>query len=488
MRDGANAWTKVVVGMPSDDIRAVAVDADGTAWIATANGVALRRRNGTVTTLAPALPSNDVRQILLGADGTAWFATAAGIVSRAPDGSIATISAGLPSADVRAMALRPDGTLWAATAAGAVVRDPGGGINVIDANSGLPSLVMRDMAVDADGTVYLATAAGLAIKRSSVFGSGSFDIVNAQNGLRSDDVRAVRLGADGSLWVATERGVSKRSNSGVWTTLDTLQGLASNDIQSLSISSLGTVWAIGSAGASVIAQDMSISNLDLISGVADPAIRSVHAGWSAPRELANGGGSNREPALSVDENNRTWLLWSQQSSDGKGNWTLHSRIQNPVTLAWGADTPLTAAVDGKPSSDRTASAMQQPGGMRIYFGSDRNGGSGLWMVDVSLAGAVAPLVSIGNHASSELAPAPVDAGGAVWLFYRSDRNIALAQVGGTPAGRNRHQYQGLRHWHASPLRRLACVRFVRRGAYAYPAILWRPSELHPEPAERRDPW
>lgn len=435
VRDGASAWTKVTVGMPSDDIRAVAVDADGTTWIATGSGLVLRRRNGTVTTPVPALPSNDVRQIVLAPDGTAWFATAAGLLSRPPASNVVAVSPGLPIPDVRAIALYPDGTLWVATAAGAVMREPAGDVTVIDADSGLPSLDVRDVAIDADGTVYFATAAGLAIKRSAGFGRGGFDFVNMRNGLRSDNVRSVRLGADGALWVATDRGVSNRSASGgAWITFDTLQGLASNDVRSLSISSVGEVWVITAAGTSVIRRDLSLSTLDLVSGVADPAVRSVHAGWSAFRELANGGVSNREPALSVDENNRTWLLWSQQGNDGTGSWTLHSRIQDPATMAWTADTPLTAVVAGKPSSDRTASAMRQPGGMRIYFGSDRNGGSGLWMVDVSLAGAIGQPVSIGNHASSELAPAPINIGGAVWLFYRSDRNVPLAQVGGTVTG------------------------------------------------------
>ena len=64
---------------------------------------------------------------------------------------------------------------------------------------------------------------------------------------------------------------------------------------------------------SLIAADMSLSSPDLIGAAADPTIRAIQAGWSAPRELAGGAGSNREPALSVDETNRMWLIWSQQS-------------------------------------------------------------------------------------------------------------------------------------------------------------------------------
>jgi hypothetical protein len=77
--------------------------------------------------------------------------------------------------------------------------------------------------------------------------------------------------------------------------------------------------------------------------------------------------------------------------------------------------------------------------MRIFFSSDRGGGFGLRSADVTTAGVVGPLVVVSDEPSSDLWPAPVNVGGAVWLLYRSDRNVSLAQVGASPLGRWGHR-------------------------------------------------
>jgi len=428
LRLGAGPWA-TVAGLPSSDVRAVALDSDGTVWIATANGVALRRPNGTVVLLAPALPSSDVRSVTLGREGTAWFATAGGVATRAADGTVTmlTTAGGLPSNDVRTVAVADDGTLWIATAAGVMERLPGGAALVFGAGSRLPSSDARDVAIGVDGAVFIATAAGLATQSP---GTG-FKVVDASNGLPSPEVRAVTVSHDGDVWVATAGGVSRRT-AGSWTTINTAQGLASNDARTLSVGADGSIWVGTAAGISLIATDGTILNLDLIGGGAvNPAGQSIQTGWSAPRELASDGGANREATLTVDETSRTWLVWSKQLGIGNPDesWGLHYRIFDPVAGTWGPDATLTGPPTGGRSSDRTPSAMRIPGGVRVFFSSDRNGGFGLWSVDVNLAGVIAPLISLFNDESSNLAPAPVSVGSALWLLYRGDRNVALAQIG-----------------------------------------------------------
>jgi phage tail-like protein len=421
LRSGAGAWGPVA-GLPSTDIRAVVVDANGTAWIATAAGVALRRPDGTIALLTPALPSTDVRDIALGPDSSAYFATAAGIAIRAPGGVVSTVS-GLPSNDVRALALCADGTLWAATAAGAVRRSRGGALATFNTTTGLPANSVQGVACAGD-TIYLATTAGLAI---SVAGGG-FLVVNAQNGLGSSNARAVAVAADDTVWVATAGGVSRRSPEGNWTVIDSARGLNSVDARSVALGPDGTAWAGTAAGTSIIAADGTVSALDLVGGAADPAGRCAHTGWSAILELGNGGTANREPGLALDANNRTWLVWAQCMDADQDIWCLHYRVYDPPTRSWGADTALTAPPVGGRSADRTPSAQPLPAGMRVFFASDRHGGLGLWSVDVSLAGIVSPLVALPDQAPSDLAPTPVTVGGAVWLLYRSDENVSLAQV------------------------------------------------------------
>jgi hypothetical protein len=434
VRVGAGPWG-TVGGLPSNNVRAVALDSNGTAWLATAAGAALRLPNGTVTALAPPLSSNNVRNVILAPDGTALFSTAGGVEGRTPGGAstIITTANGLPSNDVRAIALTNDGALWIATAGGIMKRLESGVPLVFDAGSGLPSNDVRDVTVAADGTVYVATGAGLAVGTPG----GSFTVFDQTYGPGSPDTRAVRIDDKGVIWVATAHGVSKRSGDGDWTTFDTADGLLSDDARTISIAPDGTTWVGTAAGVSRIAADGSISNLDIVGGgAANPAAQSVQTGWSAPLELASGGGGNREPMLAIDVSNRNWIVWSQRIDIGNTDesWGLHYRIFDPATRVWGTDVTLTAPSSGFRSADRGPSAQPLPGGMRVYFSSDRSGGFGLRSVDVTLGGLVGPVVTVFDDSSSDQWSAHINVGGAVWVLYRSDRNVSLAQVATSPLG------------------------------------------------------
>ncbi|MBB6253160.1 phage tail protein [Nitrospirillum iridis] len=427
-RDGAGAWTPVP-GLPAADIRAIMVDAAGSAWIATAAGVAVRHPDGTVTTVA-GLPSPDIRDLALAGDGSAWIATAAGLVLLAPQGTITTldIGGGLPSNDIRALALNGDGTLWAATAAGAVRRRASGALQIHTVATGLPGNDVQDVALGADGAVYIATTAGLAV----VAPEGAVTVAKATN------TRAVAIGGDGTLWVATPAGVSLRSPAGAWRVFDTTMGLNSDDARALSLGPDGTAWVGTAVGTSTITPDGTVTNLDLLGGgVPNPAGRAAYTGWSAALELANGGGGNREPALAVDATKRIWLFWSQRVGIGteQESWGLHHRIFDPPTSTWGPDRVVTTPPLGGRSSDRAPGIQPLPAGMRVFFSSDRGGGLSLWSVDVGLNGVIGPLTPLPAGASSDGAPTPVTVGTDLWLFHRSDANVPLVQAGTGDAGR-----------------------------------------------------
>jgi len=426
MRAGAGAWT-AVAGLPSTDVRDIATDADGTAWIATAAGVAVRRPDGSVSTLAPPLASPDVRAVEPAPDGSVWFGTAAGVFVRTPTGGTSAITTanGLPSNDVRALALAADGPVWIATSAGIALKPVAGSVIALPTTSGLPSGDVRDVEIEGSGRIYAATANGLAV---SAAGSMTFTIVA---GLPSADVRAIAAGRHDTLWVATARGVARRSG-GVWTSFGTGQGLATDDARTVSLASDGTAWAGTAAGVSTIAPDGTIANMDIVGGGGPtPAARSIHTGWSSPVDLTAAGDANREPCLAVDQNNRTWAIWSNllPSSAPNETWVLKYRIFDPATGVWAPETQLTTPPVGSRSSDRSPSAVAITDGMRIYFSSDRNGGFGLWSVDVTLAGVATVPVSLTNDPSSDTAPVPVTVGGARWVLFRSDRNVPLAQIG-----------------------------------------------------------
>jgi phage tail-like protein len=432
LRKGGGAWA-TVAGLPSPDIRAMAVDSNGTAWIATAKGVSLLHLDGTIAALAPAPPSTDVRDVLLTPDGRAWLATAGGIAIWAADGTISNLTAasGLPSNDIESLAQGGDGAVWAATAAGAARIGPDGSIQVFNTTNGLPANTAQAIAIDGAGTVYVATTSGLAISTSAT----GFVTVGTDAGLASADTRSLAIGEDGTLWVATAAGVSQRSPAGVWTLFDTSSGLPSNDTRSVSLAPDGSARIGTAVGVCAIASDGTITKLDLIGGGApNPAVRNVQFSWSSALELASGGGGNREPSLTVDANARVWLIWSKSfsSGDSNNNWNLAYRIYDPTTMGWGAETALTSPPVGGRAADRTPSALSQASGLQVFFASDRGGGFSLWSMTVSLAGALGPLISLPAEASSDLSPLPVTMGGGMCILYRGDANVALAQTNPLP--------------------------------------------------------
>ena len=323
------------------------------------------------------------------------------------------MATGLPSNDVRALAVADDGTLWIGTAAGLVQRLPGG---VLAVSGGLPSPAIRDVALEGH-RLHVATDLGLAIGQP-----GAFTVVDLAAGLRSLDVRAVAVGNDGAVWAGTAQGVSRRAPEGGWTTVSAADGLASDDVRTIALAANGAAWVGTAVGVNVVTAAGGLSAPDFVGGGGvNPAVRTIHAGWSAARELATGGSSNREPTLALDQNQRPWLIWSQRAGAASSDesWSLRARIFDSVAGAWGVERELTSPPAGGRASDRMPAALPVAGGMRIYFSSDRNGGFGLWSAEVPTAGAVA-LTSLLDEPSSDVAPSPIMVGGAVWLLYRSD--------------------------------------------------------------------
>jgi ligand-binding sensor domain-containing protein len=116
LRDAAGRWHRhnMASGLPSDDVRAVAITADGGLWAATDRGLA-RSDDGAVWRvigLADGLPSEDLRALRVVGDGTLWAGTAAGAARLEPDGRWRIVRpAGRPE-PVQDVAVDPGGNTW----------------------------------------------------------------------------------------------------------------------------------------------------------------------------------------------------------------------------------------------------------------------------------------------------------------------------------------------------------------------------------------
>ena len=429
-----STWSTLttVDGLPHNDVRAVAVDASGSVWFATAAGLGLLRPGGvwSVVNTGNGLSSNDIRDIAIDPDGNIWLANNLGIDLLDATGIVSTTyttADGLAGNDVRAIYIQPDRTVWVATSAGAS-RFAEGVWQTFDSTGSMPANDIRSLTIEDDNRVWFATANGLAVYDAS----GQWRYADQTTGLASNDVRDVAVGPDGTVWAATGAGLCRFSEN-VWHCLTTANGLLTNDILTVSIGPDLSVWAGTTAGCSTFESSRGWRNFTTADGLSGNIVRDTHGPWSSPLEVAGGLTSNREPFAVVDDNNQIWLLWARRQGifSNEEHWLLFQKRFDPTTFSWSVDQPVTTTPLSGPAVDRKPSAQwMSAGGMRVFFNSDRGGSRNVWSLDVSAAGIPSLPVSIPQQAAQKSEPAPVlMPHGDLWLFYRSDDNVALSQAG-----------------------------------------------------------
>jgi ligand-binding sensor domain-containing protein len=199
------SWT-TANGLPSDDVRDVAVAADGTLWFATALGVAAF--DGTTftvhnTTTHPGLANNDTYAIAVAASGDVWVGTDFGV--SVYDGSTYTTyttANGLGDDAVKNIKQAPNGDVWIATINGAT-KFTGGTFTAF----GMPQIPFggaMHIAFANNGDVLLS--GGLA--GVVVYNGTTFTTIGTTDGLVSGRVRSIAVDGAQNKWVATAEGIS----------------------------------------------------------------------------------------------------------------------------------------------------------------------------------------------------------------------------------------------------------------------------------------
>jgi signal transduction histidine kinase/ligand-binding sensor domain-containing protein len=280
-------WGAVTLfhGLPSDHVRAIAQDADGTLWFGTDGGLARfdGRRTQTVAT-------TPVRALARDAAGTLWVGTETG-VSRVVAGSLVPVE-GTQGSAVTAIEFAEDGGVVFATAGGVVLRCPPAlesravavagpstdpklstGSSALALTSvatsddrllvgtlGRGLLVVRDgavdevvsrpraffvqaLAVDAGGRLFVAA-------QSKVDDGGVYDASDLARPRRlpggTGSVNALTFDADGDLWAATDERGAVRYHGGVEAEHVTFEGtgggLRSDRVYAVFVDREGVVW------------------------------------------------------------------------------------------------------------------------------------------------------------------------------------------------------------------------------------------------------
>ena len=434
-------------GLPSDEVRAVATDGDGSIWYATAAGAAVRRPDGAVTPLTHAstaggLAHDDVRAVALGTDGTVWFAHAGGVSRRLSDGTWGTTlthADGLASDDCRHVLVEPDGASWMSCAAGLSRRDADGRWRTWTAGAGeLPSDDVRHSAPAAGGGVCAATANGIALVNER--GTRAISLVAAGAAPGCDDVRWIAAApadpespatSTETVWAATAGGVVELRSPQLALGAGIADGLPSADCRAVLVAADGTIWAATAAGAAWRSPDRVWRRVTTADGLPSDDVRGLHGPWSAPLEFAPAGGGERDPFVTVDATGRVWLAYSELRGigDAGDTWLLRARRLESASAAWSPPIELTTIDAGDRVTDRHPHLVTLPGGgARTYFDSDRRGGAQLWSVDLSGGDVAGQPVQITAGGAFDTHPTIVASAPPVLLF-RSDRSVPLARLG-----------------------------------------------------------
>lgn len=206
---GAQTFTtwRTADGLPTDDIRDVAVASNGTIWLATGAGVV--SFNGTSFTTyntgnSPGLADNDVYAIAAAEGGIIWAGTDFGASRFNGTSWVAyTTADGLGDNEIKNIKQAPNGDIWFATINGATRRS-GAGVFTAFGSPSIPFGGATHVAFASNGDVLLSGGLGGVI----VYNGSSFTAITTAGGLLSNRIRSIAVDAAQNKWVGTAAGIS----------------------------------------------------------------------------------------------------------------------------------------------------------------------------------------------------------------------------------------------------------------------------------------
>ncbi len=226
---------------------AFAQASDGVVWAATENGL-VRWENGVtkVYQQADGLPTNRLRALAFDRDGTLWIgSTGGGLVSFAANRfQVLTPANGFPSLEVRSVLADPGGGMWAATAGGGLAHVEHGSIKTYTVADGLPTDQLTALARDQQGALWIGTW-GAGVSRMS---AGRFTSVSTAGGLAGDQIWALHVDREGSVWTGTWTGGLNRLRNRAFVAFGTPEGLSSDNTRSVLHARNGVTWVSTAGG------------------------------------------------------------------------------------------------------------------------------------------------------------------------------------------------------------------------------------------------
>ncbi len=239
-----STWTtyRTQNGLVSNIVNAVAIDQLGRKWFGTPYGASMFDGNTWTTyTMADGLVNNYIYDIAVDNQGNIWFGTSLG-VSRFDGTTWTSFKEGFSVFVVEKDVL---GNIWLGPGGSGICKFDG--VNWYDytTDSGLVSYSTYAVGFDLQGTKWIGTNRGVAI-----FDDVTWDTIQKSDGLPNKNVYAVTVDALNCKWFGTWEGGLAKLNGTVWTYFTVLNGLASDKIWDIVIDSQGDLW-IGTGGGGV---------------------------------------------------------------------------------------------------------------------------------------------------------------------------------------------------------------------------------------------
>jgi len=223
---------------------------NGDLWVGTEEGLFLYRKSSkrwTYWRYGALDMRNRVHDILRTQDGSIWLATGNGVEIRRTDGTVEWIER---IQDIRLNAVTglmedEEGGVWVSSGASfaGVYRWDGSEWHHFGAEQGLEAPRVHRIRKDRQGRLWFLGMAGISGEEPGafVFDDGEFTRWGPEEGLIHGRVYAFAEGLDGTLWFGTKGGLS-RWKGGEWTHWTTDRGLKENRIFTLAVDPENRLW------------------------------------------------------------------------------------------------------------------------------------------------------------------------------------------------------------------------------------------------------
>jgi signal transduction histidine kinase/ligand-binding sensor domain-containing protein len=251
-------------GYPSGvDVIALAADPDGSMWIGTTTGL-VHWSDGAFKTIGEAegLPRNQVRALAVDAQGALWVSVIAEGLFRGVNGRFSRVQGGPDSSTgVYCLLGDRDGSVWAGTGSGRLWQWRNGGWKRFSPTEGLPTGNIVALSQDQSGVLRAGGQSGL--RR---FNGERFEPETVSAGISDMSVRVIEADREGCVWLGVGAKGLFRLSPRVLEYWGVDAGLPDALVSSVAEDASGAWWA-GTAGNGIFKSDGA-----RFSALQDPAV------------------------------------------------------------------------------------------------------------------------------------------------------------------------------------------------------------------------